>query len=272
MSTLWNPPRKVEELYEATSSNRFSGINRPTAGARFEQQLPKGIKNIQLYSLATPNGQKVSNLLEELIEAGADAQYDAHFIDISKGEQFSSGFYEMNPNSRIPACLIREDNHWISLFESGSINLYLCERYKCFIPTETHLRAQVMNWVFWQMGNQGPMSGQFGHFFVYAPDEQSQARIYGSARYGMEVQRQCDILDKYLADRNFLVGESYTLADIMVYPWVAQLQNGYNHPSGVSAKEFLSIESYKSLWAWSERIASRPAIARGMKVCSSRSL
>jgi GST-like protein len=254
--TPWTPPASIEDLYAASAAK--SSINKPTAGAREEKELPDGPAALQLHSLFTPNGQKVSILLEEL-----GVEYDAYTINIGKGEQFSSGFTALNPNGKIPALMDKEgpDGEPICLFESGSIVLYLAEKYKhlhSFMPEDPRLRAEVLNWVFWQMANQGPMTGNFGHFFVYAPAGKCEARDYGAARYdirdgdthplitlshshtlshththththryGMETQRLCDVLDKALAGKTYLVGEEYTVADMMCYPWVRQLQTGY---------------------------------------------
>lgn len=266
-ASAWTPPAKVEDLYSSMQGNQFSGINRPTAGAREEKELPSGSAPLQLYSLGTPNGQKVGILLEELVELGL-VEYDAHTVNIGKGEQFTSGFTAVNPNGKIPALVDRDgpDGKPINLFESASIDLYLCEKYQRFLPKDPRGRAEVMNWVFWSMGGQGPMTGQFGHFFVYAPPEKKETRDYGSARYGMEVQRLCDVLDKHLAGKTYLVGEEYTLADIIVYPWFRQVQVGYPHSSGIKAAEFLGVDKYKNALAWAQRISERPAVARGVRL------
>jgi GST-like protein len=261
----WAPPSKIEDLYAATAGNNFSAINSPVAGARETRKLPEGTAPIQLYSLATPNGIKVSILLEEL-----GIEYDAHVINIGKGDQFTSGFVDVNPNSKIPALMDKDgpDGNPLNLFESGSIALYLAEKYHQFIPLDPRLRAEVMNWVFWQMAGQGPMTGNFGHFMVYAPADQVGARDYGAARYGMEVSRLCSVLDKHLDGRTYMVGEEYTLADIMCYPWIRQLFTGYKHPSGIDANSFLTASQYKNIAAWAQRIGDRPAVQRGVQVCS----
>ena len=271
-SECWIPPSGVDDLYKATSGNKFAGINRPTAGARGEKVLPVGTAPVQLYSLATPNGQKVSILFEELEELGCPFSYDAHFVNIGEGEQFLSGFVDINPNSKIPACIDQEgpSGKAVKLFESGSICLYFAEKYGKFIPENLAARAAMMNWLFWQMGSQGPMTGQFGHFFVYAPAEQKQARDYGVARYGMEAQRLCDVLNRQLSDRQFLLGDDYSLADIMIFPWFRQLSHGYRHGSGLFAKEFLGVEKYENALRWSERVEARPAVGRGLRVCNFR--
>ncbi|KAH9188179.1 hypothetical protein AeNC1_009840 [Aphanomyces euteiches] len=264
-SADWTPPNKIEDLFAAAAGNKFASINSPEAGARVQEDLPVGKAPLQLYSLGTPNGIKVSILLEEL---GVD--YDSHFINISVGDQFKSGFVNVNPNSKIPALLDQEgpDGAPIHLFESASIALYLAEKYNRFLPSSPRLKAEVMNWVFWQMAGQGPMAGNFGHFFVYAPADKGAARDYGVARYGMEVQRLCSVLDKHLEGKTYIVGEEYSLADIICFPWANQLDTGYNHSSGKTAKDFLSFDKYKNIHAWMERIRARPAVQRGLKVCT----
>lgn len=264
-SADWKPPLKIEELFAQTSGNQFAAINAPTAGAREQKDLPTGNASIQLYSLATPNGAKAGIMLEEL---GID--YDAFVINIAKGEQFTSGFVGVNPNSKIP-CMVDRDGPGgkeIKLFESGSIVLYLAEKYNRFIPTDPFLRVECFNWMFWQMGGQGPMTGNMGHFLVYAPADKGEARDYGVARYGMDVMRLCDVLERHLATgRTYLVGEEYSVADIMCFPWYNQLRTGYKHASGVAAADFLTIERYVHCNQWADRIAARPAVQRGLTVC-----
>jgi GST-like protein len=262
----WMPPAKVEELFANASGNKFASINAPTAGARVDKDLPVGSAPIQLYSLATPNGQKISILLEEL---GVD--YDAYVINIGAGDQFTSGFVGVNPNSKIPAAVDKEgpNGEAINLFESGSMVLYFAEKYNRFIPTDPRLKVEVMNWIFWQMGGQGPGCGNFGHFMAYAPADKVETRNYGVARYGMEVQRLCSVLDRHLEGRTYMVGEEYSIADMMIYPWFNQLLVGYKHaPSGISANDFLTMSQYVNANAWAKRIASRPAVQRGMTVCA----
>jgi len=226
--------------------------------------LPPGSASLQLYSLGTPNGIKVSIILEEL---GVD--YDAHVVNIGKGEQFQSGFVHSNPNSKIPALLDREGPGGpIHVWESASIVYYLAQKFGKFLPSDPRLQAEIRNWAFWQMGGQGPMTGNFGHFFVYAPPHQIQARDYGVARYGMEVQRLCDVLDKHLAGKTYIVGEQYTIADIIIFPWFHALRIGYKHTSGITAAEFLSVSSYHNANAWADRILARPAVQRGVTVCT----
>lgn len=209
---------------------------------------------------------KAAIMLEEL---GVD--YDAHSIVIGKGDQFNSGFVEVNPNSKIPALLDKQgpDGKPISVFESASIVLYLAEKFHRFMPADIRLKTECMNWIFWQMGGQGPFTGQFGHFFVYAPADKVETRDYGVARYGMEVQRLCSVLDQHLATRTYMVGEEYSAADIIVFPWFHQLRVGYKQPNdGISAKDFLSIDQYKYVNAWADRILARPAVQRGITVCN----
>jgi GST-like protein len=265
MSDDWSPPATIDELFAKTSGNKFSSINKPTSGAQVTQDVPHGKADLQLYSLATPNGQKVSILLEEL---GVD--YDAWVINISKGDQFTSGFVSVNPNSKIPALLDSKgpDGKPIALFESASIALYLAQKYDKFVPKDPRLHIEMMNWIFWQMAGQGPMTGNFGHFFVYAPGDKKETRDYGVGRYGMEVQRLTDVLDKHLAGKTYMVGEEYSLADILIFPWFSLLRTGYKHASGATAKQFLNVDQYKNANAWADRIASRPAVQRGMTVCN----
>ena len=264
----WVPPAKVEDLFAVTSNNKFASINRPTAGARDERDYPEGNAPVQLYSLATPNGVKASILFEELIEAGCDLEYDAHRISIGKGDQFTSFFTEVNPNGKIPAAV---DNYGtkdsVNLFESGSICWYFAEKYNKFIPESPALKAQVMNWVMWQMGGQGPMTGQFGHFFVYAPADKCETRDYGTARYGMETMRLCDVLDKALKGKEWLVGDEISLADLIIYPWINQLKTGYAHDSGITANTFIEMDRYENINTWYDKISLRPGVIRGLQVC-----
>ncbi|CAL1134128.1 unnamed protein product [Cladocopium goreaui] len=244
----WVPPQRIEDLYERTSGNQFASINRPTAGARYEAKLEGGTEPLQLYSLATPNGWKVGILLEEL-----EVAYDAHVVNIGAGEQFSSGFVGANPNSKIPALIDHDGpkSNSIAIMESGAIMLYLAEKYQRFIPHDARERCECLQWLFWQVGGQGPMTGNFGHFKVYAPDHEVEARDYGVARYGMEVQRLCSVLELHLSGlgdfsgaavaqgppREFLVGGSYSIADMACFPWVYMLYGkGYNRPGQPDAK------------------------------------
>jgi len=264
MADEWPPPAKVEELFPVLSGNRFSSINAPTAGARTQQDLPVGPAPFQLYSTTTPNGHKPAILLEEL---GID--YDAHLIQLN-GAQFTSGFTAVNPNSKIPAAVDKEgpDGNPINLFESGSILLYLADKYNRFIPSDKRLRQEVLNWLFWQVGGQGPITGNFGHFMVYAPPDKKDARNYGVARYGMEVQRLCSVLEHHLSTRKYMVGDEYTIADIAIFPWFNQIRTGYKHNSGIAALDFLSVSQYKHINEWADRILDRPAVKRGITVYS----
>jgi GST-like protein len=203
-------------------------------------------------------------MLEEL-----SADYDAHLIHIGKGDQFTSGFTAINPNSKIPALVDKNGpgGEPIKIFETASIMLYLADKFHCFMPTDPRLKTEAMNWIFWQMGGFGPMCGQFGHFFVYAPADKVDARDYGVARYGMEVQRLCSVLDKHLEGRTYLVGEEYTVADMCSFTWFNHLVTGYKHPSGADANSFLSISQYTNAMAWRDRIFERPAVKRGLTVC-----
>lgn len=247
-----------------TGGNKFASTNKPTAGAQNDKAAPVGSASIQLYSLATPNGHKPAILLEEL-----GVEYDAHVVGLS-GPQFDGGFTAINPNSKIPAAVDIDGpgGKPVNLFESGSIVLYFAEKYDMFIPKDPFLKAQVMNWVFWQMGGQGPMTGNFGHFFSYAPDDKIETRNYGVTRYGMETQRLCSVLNQHLEGKTFMVGEEYSIADIMCYPWFRQLQVGYPTKSGMKAAEFLDIKQYSNCVAWADRIWARPAVQRGVTVCS----
>eukprot|EP00659_Diplonema_papillatum_P002591 gene2591-4013_t len=206
----WQPPPTITKLYESMGQQKWSAVNKPTSGAQTTKALEEGPAPLQLYSLRTPNGQKVGILLEEL-----GVEYDAHCVDISKGDQFTSGFVSVNPNSKIPA-LVDKDGPGgkpINVWETASIMLYLAEKHNKFIPSDPVKKVEMMNWVFWQMGGQGPLQGQFGHFFIYAPEDKHEARDYGVARYGMETQRMCHLLDCHLADKDYILGEEYSIAD-----------------------------------------------------------
>lgn len=266
---VWTPPAKIEQLYAATAGNQFAAMNRPTAGARETKELPSGDAPIQLYGLGTPNGTKVSIMLEEL-EALGVTTYDAHTINIGTGAQFTSGFTDVNPNGKIPGIVDKSGPGGapMPVFESAAIVLYLAEKFQCFIPTDPRLRVEMMSWLFWQMAGQGPMSGAcYGHFFAYAPADKCEARDYGVARYGMEVQRLCSVLDNHLAGRAYLVGDEYSIADMVCFPWFNHLRVGYNHSSGVKTVDFLSVSTYSNAIAWADRIAARPAVQRGLQVC-----
>ena len=248
------------EIWQYCEGNggQFASINRPFAGARFERELPAGAHPFQLYSLATPNGVKVTVMLEELLAAGhSDAEYDAWRIDISAGDQFGSGFTAVNPNGKIPALVDRSDPAGpVRLFESGAMLLHLAEKFGAFLPREGPSRTETLNWLFWQMGAAPLLGGGFGHFFAYAPERFD----YALDRYAMEAKRQLDLLDKRLGEVPFLAGDDYSIADIAAWPWYGQLVRGRSY-EGVEV--FLDAKSYPRLVDWAERIAARPAVKRG---------
>lgn len=248
--TVWAP--------KSDYGGTFGSINRPVSGARFEQELPVGKHPLQLYSQGTPNGQKVTILLEELLAAGHEgAEYDAWLIDIFKGDQFGSGFVEVNPNSKIPALVDRTTDPVTRVFESGSILVYLAETFGAFLPTEPRARTETFNWLMWQMGTAPFVGGGLGHFYRYAPLKIE----YAIDRYAMEVKRQLHVLDTHLASHEFLVGDQYTIADMAVWPWQPGSLFGV-----YDAHEFLGVQDYKHLMRWYESIAARPAVARGRVV------
>jgi len=245
--------------WEKESGGRFANINRPIAGATFEQDLPVGQHPLQLYSQATPNGVKVTILLEELLAAGhVDAEYDAWLINIFEGEQFSSGFVALNPNSKIPALLDRSGDTPIRLFESGAIILHLAERFGAFLSSDPAVRAETLSWVFWQMGAGPSLGGGFGHFYNYAPMKIE----YAIDRYAMETKRQLDVLDRRLSEAEYLAGDDYSIADIVTWPWYGALLLGRLY----DAAEFLQVKEYKHAQRWAQTIDSRPAVQRGRKV------
>lgn len=251
----YTPPKVWK--YADQSSGRFTGINRPTSGVREERELPVGKHPFQLYSVGTPNGVKVTILLEELLELGiSDAEYDAWIVNIMEGDQFTSGFVDINPNSKIPAMVDRSGPEPFRIFESGAILLHLAEKFGKFLPTEPAARAEVMSWVFWQVGTAPFIGGGFGHFYAYAPEKIE----YAIDRYAMETKRIFDVADKRLAESRFLAGDEYTIADIANYPWLAIFVAGvaYN-----DAKTFLSIDEYKHVVRWVQEITARPAVRRG---------
>jgi GST-like protein len=237
----------------------FANINRPIAGPTHEAALPVGKHPLQLYSLATPNGQKVTIMLEELLAAGhKEAEYDAWLIKINEGAQFSSGFVEVNPNSKIPALMDRSGEQPIRVFESGSILLYLADKFGAFLPAAVPARTEALNWLFWQMGSGPLLGGGFGHFYAYAPEKLE----YPIDRYAMEVKRQLDVLDRQLANTRFVAGEEYTIADMAIWPWYGNLVLGELYEAG----EFLSVHEYKHVRRWADEVAARPAVIRGRKV------
>ncbi|WP_296187117.1 glutathione-dependent disulfide-bond oxidoreductase [Pseudomonas sp. UBA1879] len=244
---------------DAESGGQFSKTNRPVAGPTHEKVLPVGKHPLQLYSLATPNGVKVTIMLEELLALGkSDAEYDAWLIRIGEGDQFSSGFVDINPNSKIPALLDRSVEPPVRVFESGSILLYLAEKFGALLPTDPAGRAETLNWLFWQMGSAPYVGGGFGHFYVYAPEKNE----YAINRFTMETKRQLDVLDRRLAESPYLGGKDYSIADIAVWSWYGQLVRGtvYN------AAEFLAAHEYTHVQRWAETIANRPAVVRGLRV------
>ncbi len=249
------PPRVW--TWDTPSGGQFANINRPIAGPTHDQNLPVGKHALQLYSLATPNGQKAAIMLEELLERGhADADYDAWPIRIGEGDQFSSGFVAVNPNSKIPALVDRGGEAPVRVFESGAILVYLAEKFGAFLPASGAARAETLSWLFWQMGSAPFLGGGFGHFYVYAPAKLE----YPIDRYAMEVKRQLDVLDRQLADRTFIAGADYSIADIAIWPWYGQLAlNRIYENSG----EFLSVGDYPNLQRWARQIDARPAVKRG---------
>ncbi|SIQ15245.1 GST-like protein [Aromatoleum tolulyticum] len=258
MSDNTYTPPKVWK-WEAPSGGKFANINRPIAGPTHEKALPVGKHPLQLYSLATPNGVKVTIMLEELLERGiAGAEYDAHLIRITEGEQFGSGFVAVNPNSKIPALLDRSVTPPIRVFESGSILLYLAEKFDAFLPKGLAARTECLSWLFWQMGSAPLLGGGFGHFYAYAPEKYE----YPINRYAMEAKRQLDVLNRQLAERRYIAGDDYTIADIAIWPWYGGLV--LNHV--YEAAEFLDASTYMHVLRWAQEIAQRPAVQRGRKV------
>ncbi len=242
------------------NGGRFASINRPTAGATHDKELPVGKHPLQLYSLATPNGVKVTVMLEELLAAGhTGAEYDAWLIRITEGDQFGSGFVDINPNSKIPALMDRSGLAPIRVFESGSILLYLADKFAAFLPTDRAKRAEALSWLFWQMGAGPFLGGGFGHFYAYAPIKIE----YAIDRFAMEVKRQFDVLDRRLADNEYLAGDSYTIADMAVWPWYGAVARGLVYGD---AAEFLSVADYSNVIRWTDQIAERPAVKRGQMV------
>ena len=245
--------------WDQGNGGKFANINRPVSGATQTKELPIGRHPMQLYSLATPNGVKVSVMLEELLEKGhAGAEYDAWLIKINEGEQFGSGFVAANPNSKIPALFDHSGDAPVRIFESGAILQYLAEKFGAFMPTSAAARAECLSWLFWQMGSAPFLGGGFGHFYAYAPAKFE----YPINRYAMEVKRQLDVLDRQLADNRFVAGPDYTIADMAIWPWYGTLVKGQLYEAG----EFLSVHEYKNVLRWTDEIAQRPAVQRGRKV------
>ncbi|WP_420405258.1 glutathione-dependent disulfide-bond oxidoreductase [Nisaea sp.] len=255
----YTPPKVW--TWDKENGGQFASTNRPIAGATHDKELPVGKHPLQLYSLATPNGVKVTIMLEELLEKGHEgAEYDAYTIRIGDGDQFGSGFVEINPNSKIPALLDRSNPEApIRLFESGSILFYLAEKFGEFLPTDPAGRAETMNWLFWQMGSAPYLGGGFGHFYAYAPEKWE----YPINRFAMETKRQLDVLDRRLAETKYIAGDEYTIADIAIWPWYGNLALGKAYGD---AGTFLDVQSYKNVQRWTAEIAERRAVKRGRVV------
>jgi GST-like protein len=253
----YSPPKVW--TWDKASGGKFANINRPIAGPTHDKELPVGRHPLQLYSLATPNGVKVTVMLEELLALGhAGAEYDAWLIKINDGDQFGSGFVAVNPNSKIPALLDRSGPTPVRVFESGAILVYLAEKFGAFLPTEPARRAECMAWLFWQMGSAPYLGGGFGHFYAYAPTKIA----YAIDRFAMEVKRQLDVLDRRLAESPYLAGDDYTIADIAVWSWYGALSKGLLYEAG----EFLQVQAYTHVQRWTDAIAARPAVQRGRRV------
>ena len=256
MSDTYTPPEVW--TWEAESGGKFASINRPIAGATHDKELPVGKHPFQLYSLATPNGVKVTVMFEELLAAGHYAEYDAWRIDIGEGDQFGSGFVEINPNSKIPALMDRSGDTPVRVFESGSILMHLAEKFGAFLPASGPARTEVLNWLFWQMGSAPYLGGGFGHFYAYAPEKWQ----YPIDRFAMETKRQLDVLDRQLAERPYIAGDDYSIADMAIWPWYGQLVLGRLY----SAATFLDVTSYTHVMTWAKKINAREAVQRGRKV------
>ncbi len=257
-STEYTPPKVW--TWEKGNGGQFANINRPISGATHDKELPIGKHPFQLYSLGTPNGQKVTIMFEELLAKGhKDAEYDAWLIKIGEGDQFGSGFVEINPNSKIPALMDRSGKEPIRLFESGAILMHLAEKFGEFLPTTQPARAECLSWLFWQMGSAPFLGGGFGHFYAYAPTKIK----YAIDRYAMETKRQLDVLDKQLANNEFVAGSEYTIADIAIWPWYGGMVKGWQYGD---AATFLSTQEYKNVNRWADQIFARPAVTRGRKV------
>ena len=255
MSETEYVPPKIWE-WDAESGGRFANINRPIAGATHDKELPIGEHPYQLYSLGTPNGVKVTVMLEELLALGHEgAEYDAWLINIGEGDQFGSGFVDINPNSKIPAMMHMSDKQPVRLFESASMLVHLAEKFDAFLPHDGQPRAETFNWLFWQMGSAPYLGGGFGHFYAYAPFKME----YPINRFAMEVKRQMDVLERHLADHEYLAGADYTIADMATWPWYGALASGLLYDSA----EFLQVQTYENLNRWAKQIAARPAVQRG---------
>ncbi|MBB1321972.1 glutathione-dependent disulfide-bond oxidoreductase [Shewanella sp. SR43-8] len=260
MTNQYTPPKVWQN--NTNGANKWASINSPESGARFDKQLPVGKHSLQLYSLGTPNGQKVTILLEELLALGIkEAEYDAYLINIGEKDQFSSGFVAVNPNSKIPALLDKSADEDVTVFESASILVHLAEKFDQFLPKDGKARTQTFNWLFWAQGSAPFLGGGFGHFYAYADEKQE----YPINRFAMEVKRQLDVLDKQLASNTFVAGEEYTIADIAIWPWYGNLVLGNLY----SAAEFLDVASYKNVTRWANEVLARPAVQRGKIVNTS---
>src|SRR5271165_4061560 len=256
-ASAYTPPKVW--TWKKDGTGNFANINRPIAGPTHEKELPVGRHPLQLYSLGTPNGQKVTIMLEELLALGhAGAEYDAWLIRIGDGDQFGSGFVEINPNSKIPALMDRSGPKPVRVFETGAILVYLAEKFGALLPTEQPARAECLSWLFWQMGSAPYLGGGFGHFYAYAPTKIE----YAIDRFAMEVKRQVDVLDRRLADNAYLGGPDYTIADMAVFPWYGGLAKGWSY----GAAEFLNVAEYKNVQRWADAILARPAVKRGRMV------
>jgi GST-like protein len=256
-SSEYTPPKVW--TWNKAAGGRFANINRPIAGPTHDKDLPVGRHPLQLYSLGTPNGVKVTVMLEELLVLGhAGAEYDAWLIRISEGDQFGSGFVAVNPNSKIPALMDRSGPAPIRVFETGAILVYLAEKFGAFLPKDGGARAECLSWLFWQMGSAPYLGGGFGHFYAYAPTKIE----YAIDRFAMETKRQLDVLDRRLGETEFLAGADYTIADIAVWPWYGALAKGLLYGGG----EFLSVQDYKNVLRWTDAIGKRPAVRRGRMV------
>ncbi len=260
MTQAYEPPKVW--TWDSESGGRFANINRPIAGPTHDKELPVGKHPIQLYSLGTPNGVKVTIMLEELLALGHEgAEYDAWIINIGEGDQFSSGFVDVNPNSKIPAMVDRSGDAPLRLFESGAMLIHLAEKFGEFLPTDEAARAETLCWLMWQMGSAPFLGGGFGHFYAYAPEKWE----YPINRYAMEVKRQLDVLDRNLAEREYLAGDHYSIADMATWPWYGVLVTGKIY----EAQEFLDVESYQNVLRWAEQLKERPAVQRGRRVNTS---
>src|SRR5271166_3542977 len=256
-SSEYTPPKVW--TWNKPSGGRFESINRPISGATHEKELPVGRHPLQLYSLGTPNGVKVTVMLEELLALGhSGAEYDAWLINIGTGDQFGSGFVTVNPNSKIPALVDRSGSTPIRVFETGAILLYLAEKFGAFVPTEAGARAECLSWLFWQMGSAPYLGGGFGHFYAYAPEKIE----YAIDRYAMEVKRQLDVLERRFAESEYIAGSAYTIADMAIFPWYGALAKGWLYGAG----EFLSVQDYTNVHRWADALLRRPAVERGSKV------